>query len=134
MSYSKSNSMISVSSGHCSVDMRSSGGKRHLNRCNKTCSTGFTLASISLSNNVGSLPSSTVSHAIARTEEVTCITNGCIKIKQVKDLHLGEQLLSQTPTEKFVKQCFRWNVQIPWLPCSCKLKTNLHWSKDLLPD
>jgi len=82
--------MINVSSGHYSVGMRSSGGKRHLNRCNKTCSTGFTPVSISLSNNVGSFQSSTVSHAIARTEEVTCITNGYINIKQVKDMHLRE--------------------------------------------
>jgi len=39
--------------------------KKYLNWCNKTCSTGLTPVSISLPNIVGSLPFSTVSHAIA---------------------------------------------------------------------
>jgi len=34
MSNSKFNSMINVSSGHYSVGMRSSGGKKYLIRCN----------------------------------------------------------------------------------------------------
>jgi len=41
-----------------------------------------------------------------RTKEVTCITNGGINIKQVKSVHLVEQLLSQTPAEKFDETLF----------------------------
>jgi len=31
-----------------------------------------------------------------------------------------------------MKQSSRQNIQILWLPYSCKLKSNLHWSKDLM--
>jgi len=30
-----------------------------------------------------------------------------------------------------MKQSLQQNVQILWLPYSCKLKNTLHWSKDL---
>jgi len=56
--------------------------------------------SISLSNTVGCAPSSTVSPAVARTAEVTRMNNKRL-YKQMKDLHLGERLSSQTPAEEF---------------------------------
>ena len=46
-----------------------------------------------------------------------CIwVNGCYPICQLKNL---------------MKQSLQQNVQILWFPCSCKLKNNLHWTKDL---
>jgi len=41
----------------------------------------------------------------------------------VKDLHLGEWLLSQTPVEELDETKFTTesNVQILWVPHSCKL-------------
>jgi len=52
------------------------------------------------SNTVGCAPSKTVSLAVARTAEVTRINNKRL-YKQLKDLHLGEWLSSQTPAEEF---------------------------------
>jgi len=57
--------------------------------------------SISLSKTVGCTPSSTVSPAVARTAKVTRMNNKRL-YKQVKDLHLGERLSSQTPAEEFL--------------------------------
>jgi len=72
-------------------------------------SVGFVPVSISLSNTVGCLPSSKDSHAVACTAEVTSMNNKCL-YKQVKNLHLGEWLLSQAPAEelgetKFTTEC-----------------------------
>jgi len=53
--------------------------------------------SISLSNTVGCVPSSTVSHAVARTAEVLWMNNKWL----YKDLHLGERLSPQAPGEEF---------------------------------
>ena len=44
---------------------------------------------------------------------------------------MGEWWLSQTPAKEFMKQSLQQNFQILWLPFSCLLKNNLHWSKDL---
>jgi len=49
----------------------------------------------------------------------------------VKDLHMSEWWLTQTPTKEFIKQSLQQNFQILWLHFSCTLKNNLHWSKDL---
>ena len=44
---------------------------------------------------------------------------------------MGEWWLSQTPAKESMKQSLQQNFQILWLPFSCLLKNNLHWSKDL---
>ena len=56
--------------------------------------------SISLSNAVGCAPSRTVTPAVVRRAEVARMNNKRL-YKQVKDLHLGERLSSQTPAEEF---------------------------------
>ena len=61
-----------------------------------------TLTPVSISNTVGCLRSDTVSHAVARTKNVTWINNKRLH-NEVKDLHLDERyirLLSQMPAEE----------------------------------
>jgi len=133
--------MKNISYGFCNVNVRMwSSGKKMLKSVKQYIFSRFhTLKpiSISLSNAVGCAPSSTFSPAVARTAEVTrmiSLTNGCtnkwkicIWVNSCRPRHQLKNL---------VKQCLRQNVQYLWLPYAIllKLKNNLHWSKDLVPD
>jgi len=54
--------------------------------------------------------------------------------KQVKDLHLGKRLSYQTAAEEFGETMFTTEYSNSLVALFIRIKKNLHWSKDLLPD